>query len=301
MAAPSEPFVAGPQSTPTSSRPVPVGLMTIGVVLVVLVIVIVLVVLKFTDNSPSAHTPTSVQQAPAALVHQIANIPSSVFDSIGDPQSPVLEAPKAIRGGSVPTVGGRPAVVWVGALFCPYCAADRWALVVALGRFGTFGKLYTTASSGSDAFPDTVTFSLEGAVYSSSRVALSAVEEYGNQPSRYAPAGFARLGYPDALQSAAMRSYDRAPWAEPDELPFMDVAGKLVVSGQMFSPAVLGGYTMQQVANDLSDPTTAVAQSVLGAANQITAAICAATSEKPATVCSTSAVRTTAARLGLRG
>ena len=299
MAARSEPFVAGPQSSPTGSRPVPVGLLTIGVVLIVLVVVIVLVVLKVTDNSPTPHTPTSVTQASAALVHQVTSIPTGVFDAVGDPQSPLLEAPMALRDGSVPTVGGRPAVVWVGALFCPYCAADRWALVVALGRFGTFDKLYTTASSGSDAFPDTVTFSLDGSVYSSTRVALSAIEEYGNQPSHYAPAGFARLGYPDALQRAAMLSYDRAPWAQAGQLPFIDVAGKLVVSGQMFSPGLLDGYTMQQVANELSDPATAVSQAVLGAANQITAAICAATSDEPATVCDTSAIRTTTKRLGL--
>ena len=52
----------------------------------------------------------------------------------------------------------------------------------------------------------------------------------------------------------------------------MDVANQLVVSGSSFSPGVLSGLSMQQIANDLSDPDSQVAQALLGAANQITAA-----------------------------
>jgi hypothetical protein len=30
------------------------------------------------------------------------------------------------------------AVVFVGAEYCPYCASERWPLVMALSKFGTF-------------------------------------------------------------------------------------------------------------------------------------------------------------------
>jgi hypothetical protein len=170
---------------------------------------------------------------------------------------------------------------------------------VALSRFGTFQKLYTTMSASTDVFANTATFSLEGAEYTSDRIALSAVEEYGNTPSSDAPAGFAPLGRLDALQKTAMNAYDRAPFAQPDQLPFIDIDNQMIVSGWSFSPGVLSGLTMQQIANDLTDPSAPVAQAVLGSANQITAAICSATDQRPTDVCQTPGIESTADRLGL--
>ena len=154
-------------------------------------------------------------------------------------------------------------------------------------------------SASTDVFGNTATFSLEGAEYTSDRITLSAVEEYGNTPSSDAPAGFEPLGRLNTFQKTAMKAYDRAPYAQPDQLPFIDIANHMIVSGWSFSPGVLSGLTMQQIANDLSDPSGPVAQAVLGAANQISAAICSATDQRPAGVCQTPAIETTSDRLGL--
>ena len=51
--------------------------------------------------------------------------------------------------------------------YCPYCAAERWAMVNALARFGTFHNLGATASSSIDVNPSTPTFTFRGAGYSS--------------------------------------------------------------------------------------------------------------------------------------
>jgi hypothetical protein len=57
---------------------------------------------------------------------------------------------------------------------------------------------------------------------------------------------------------------------------------------------------MAQIATDLSEPTSPVAQAIVGAANELTAAICAATNETPATVCrSAGRARRSPTRLGL--
>jgi hypothetical protein len=292
------------QSEPSgghASHPVPVGILTFGVVSAVLVVVVVLVVLQLTGASTQAHGPNYVAPASAALVQEVTTVPASAFDSVGDPSAPLLSAPTVLTGRPALSIRGRPAVVWVGALYCPTCAAERWALVIALGRFGTFDKLFTTASAGSEVFADTPTFSFDGSVYTSRTVALSAVEEYGNQPSAYAPAGFAKLQSPDAFESSAVRSYDVAPYAQPGLLPFIDVADKMIVSGSSFSPGVLSGLSMQQIAGALSDPTSQTAEALLGAANQITAGICAATGGRPAGVCRSPAVVTTSENLGLGG
>ena len=41
----------------------------------------------------------------------------------------------------------------MGAEYCPYCAAERWSMIVALGRFGTFSGLQTMRSSSTDSRP----------------------------------------------------------------------------------------------------------------------------------------------------
>ena len=45
--------------------------------------------------------------------------------------------------GSPLTAKGRPEVLCVGTEYCPYCAAQSWALIVALSRFGMFTGLRT--------------------------------------------------------------------------------------------------------------------------------------------------------------
>jgi hypothetical protein len=303
MVAQTDVSEAPPPTGGSGSRPLPVGLLTIGVVLLVLVLVVLLVVLKLTDTSSPPHAPTTVQQASAALVKQVTTLDAKNFNAVGDPSAPLLTPPVVLKDPATLTSGGLPAVVWVGTLFSPQSAAERWPLVIALGRFGTFGKLYTTASAASEVFKNTVTFSFQGSEYHSSEIALSAVEEYGNQPSTTAPAGYEQLAHPDALQTAALDAYDHAPWidsVDPGGLPFLDIANRIIVSSSSFSPGVLSGLTMQQVVTALStQPQSQVSQALLGAANQITAGICAATGERPAKVCSTPGVAMTSARLGL--
>jgi thiol-disulfide isomerase/thioredoxin len=287
-----------PATKTRGSRPLPVGILTLAVVLVVLAVVVVLVGFELTGTTYLGLT-KSVQQAPAALVQEVSTIPASDFDAVGDPSVPLLSAPAVVEDGPRLALDGKPAVVWVGALYCPYCAAERWALVIALGRFGTFTKLYTTSSSTTEVFGGTETFSFDGSVYRSSTIALAAVEEYGNSSSAVAPPGYEKLQKPTGFESAVVGSYDKSPWADPGRLPFLDVANRIVVSGSSFSPAVIGGLSMQQIATDLTDPGGQVAQALLGAADQITSAICAATGDTPASVCSSPAVLETSERLGL--
>ena len=287
-----------PSGRGPTSRPLPVVLLTLAVILIVLAIVIVLVVFKLTGTSPVAVVP-DLAPVSSTLVQDLNTLPTKTFDTVGDPAGPLLSAPSVIRNGPALTLHGLPAVVWVGTLYNPASAAQRWALVIALARFGRFEKLYATSSSTVEVFPGTVTFSLYGSVYRSSEVSLAAVEEYGNESSNQAPVGFERLQTPDSTESQAMRSYDRSPWAQSGVFPFIDVANRIVVSGTDFSPGLLSGLTMQQVTTDLANPSLPVTEALLGEANQITAAICAARGGSPARVCSTSAVERAAVGLGL--
>lgn len=49
------------------------------------------------------------------------------------------------------TYGGKPSVIYAGATSCIYCGEARWAMAMALSRFGSFNALYTGYSSFGDA------------------------------------------------------------------------------------------------------------------------------------------------------
>jgi hypothetical protein len=66
--------------------------------------------------------------------------------------------------------------------------------------------------------------------------------------------------------------------------------------GASYNPAILSGLTWAQIADDLHDPSSTVAKSVLGTANFATAAICSLTNNQPASAC-TSAVRALQAKI----
>ncbi len=281
-------------------RRVPMALVTWVFVALVLLLVVVLLVVKITRGSTTV-APPPVAPVSSSVVHDVTSIPSTVFDAVGAPP-PTDSGETVLSGQPGVTIGGRPVVVYVGAEFCPYCAAERWALVVALARFGSFAHLGATSSSTAEIFPGTPTFSFDGTTYRSTYLSFASVEEYGDRLSTTAPAGFPRLHEPTPVEWALFRHYDRGPFVPgTGTLPFIDVDNRLVVSGAGigFSPGVLQGLSLEQVAGDLSDPSKSDTQAVVGAANTLSAAICAATGGQPGPVCTSPGVRAGASRLGL--
>jgi thiol-disulfide isomerase/thioredoxin len=283
------------------------ALFTWAFVVLILVIVIVLLVVKISRASAPTPTATSVATAPAAVVHAAVTVPELAFDTVGAPAAAGPD-PTVLTGQPPLTLHRRPAVVYVGAEFCPYCAAERWALVVALGRFGTFSQLGATVSSSNQVFAELPSFSFLGSAYRSRDISFSATEEYGAALATTAPAGFPPLQTPPALARDLMRRYGSDPASGSGAgvgagatLPFVDIGNRVLIEGAAigFSPGTLQGLSMAQVAADLSDPTTPVAEAVLGAANEITAAVCTTTGGKPGSVCSSPGVRAGALRLGL--
>ncbi|MGH9016507.1 MAG: DUF929 family protein [Acidimicrobiales bacterium] len=281
----------------TTGRRAPMALVTGAFLVLVLLIVAVLLVVKVTRGTTTL-TPPPVAPAAAGTVRAATGVPRSAFDTVGAPH-PAGPLPTVLDRQPSLTIGGRPAVVYVGSEFCPYCAAARWPLVVALGRFGTFTHLGATSSSVLEAFPGIQTFSFDGTSYRSRYLSWSAVEQYGQGLDATAPAGFHLLHRLSPLQQVLLTRYGTG--AGGPELPFIDIGNRVVVEGAAigFSPGTLQGLSVNQIATDLSAPSTAVAQAVLGAANEISAAICATTGGKPGAVCSSPGVRAGAARLGL--
>ena len=84
-----------------------------------------------------------------------------------------------VRGQAL-TAHSRPEVLYVATEYCPYCAAQSWALLVALSRFGTFTGLTAIRSGSYQPFPDLATWTFYGSAYSSRYLTFVPVETKSN-------------------------------------------------------------------------------------------------------------------------
>jgi hypothetical protein len=253
---------------------------------IVVAIVLFIILAKFVSSPSGTSTANSSTTgstlAPASLVSKITSLSTSDFSSMGQGTASTL--PKTITAPAL-TENGKPEIVYIGAEYCPYCATERWPMVVALSRFGTFKNLGVTHSSTNDVYPNTQTFSFHGSTYTSSYITFNGIETQSNVVSgeSYAP-----LDTPTSAEEALLNTYDISPYvpaASAGSIPFIDFGGKYLISGSTYSPSVLQGLSTTQISDDLSNPSSPVAKGVLGAANTITAAICNLTAGQPANVC----------------
>jgi hypothetical protein len=240
-----------------------------------------------TGRSATAANPGTTTLAPSVVA--ALDVPATTLDTVGQPSSVV--APTSTGDNTVlRDADGKPIITYVGAEYCPYCAAQRWAIAVALSRFGTFTGLSATHSSSSDVYANTQTLSFYGSQYTSQYVDFQPVEEQTNQVVN---GTYPTLQKPTAAQSNLLARFD-----SQGSIPFLDIANKYVVVGASYSPQVLAGLSQTQIAQQLANPNSAVAQSVDGAANVITAAITKVTGQQPTSVASSPAIAAIAKSLG---
>ena len=258
--------------------PLPIVAILGGIIALIVVFVLLSRSGLFQGSSSAQTNPT----ADPAVVAALARVSPSVMDAVGtggasDPLSHISGA--ALKGSD-----GKPEVLYVGAEWCPYCAAERWAMVVALDRFGSFSGLRFTTSSSSDVDPDTRTLSFYGSSFSSSYLDFVPVElEDRNR---------------NPLQSMTPQEQQIAQAYDSNNgIPFIDIGNQYTMVGQGVPPAVLQGLSWQQIAGALSNPNSAVTRAIVGNANYLTAAICELPGASTASVCSDPVIKQIAAQL----
>jgi hypothetical protein len=254
-----------------------------GSVIAVIAIVVAFIVIK-ANNKPSGSSsngPTG--SALASVVSKVTNVPASTLDTVGSGSFTGKIQP--VSGGTPLTSGGKPEMLYMGAEYCPYCAAERWSMIVALSRFGTFSGLSTVHSSTTDTPANISTFTFHGSSYTSKYLTFTPVEMQTNvvDPST---GNYPTLETPTAAQQALINKYDAAPYTtQPGAIPFMYFGGKYVSVGASYDATVLSGLKWDQIAADLSNPNSPVTKAIAGTANHITAAICKMTGNQPASAC----------------
>ena len=258
-----------------------------GSILVVIAVVVAFIVVK-ANNKPSGNSsngPTG--SALASVVSKVTNVPASTLDTIGDGGGSFTGKIQPVSGATPLTSGGKPEMLYMGAEYCPYCAAERWSMIVALSRFGTFSGLSTVHSSTTDTPSNLPTFTFHGSSYTSKYLTFTPVEMQTNvlDPST---GNYPTLETPTAAQNALITKYDAPPYvnaADKGAIPFIYFGGKYVSVGASYNPTVLNVKSWDQIASALSDPNSSIAKAIGASANHITAAICKMTGNQPASAC----------------
>ncbi len=298
---PAEP--ASPEDQPDASgRPVPpppeltprtrTVRFAWAAVAIILIGVIVLVVYALTGSTPAqdvAHPATTS----AGVVSELAAVPPATFDAVGATTTPpvALEQPTVLVDQPPLTALGKPQVLFVGAEYCPFCAAERWPLIVALSRFGRFRRLFDMQSAPQSVFPGIQTFTFAGTDYASRYLTLTGVELYsdGTDPD----GAYARLATLGPEEQSAVDRYHAtgADGTLPGAYPFVDIGNKLVTSTSAFSPTLLVRQSQGAIAGSLAHAQAPIGQAIVAAANVLTAGMCMATDQQPAQVCTSRGVR----------
>jgi len=260
-------------------------LMITGSVGLVLVVVVGLIVIKALSK-PAKQGKSG--DLPAAVAADITRVPAATLTTVGTGaiSSPIGVNLKAITDKPL-TSAGKPEMLYIGAEFCPFCAAMRWSMAVALSRFGTFGPLKGIHSSSTDEFPNTPTLTFLHQKYSSKYLTFVPVENEDINRKI--------LQKTTKAQQALWVKYDST--SQGVGYPFIDFGNKVVLTGPLYDPSMLAGLTWAQVAAKLKSPTGSVSQNIDGAANYVTAAICKMTDNTPSTVCSASPIPTIESKL----
>jgi hypothetical protein len=248
-----------------------------GSIVAVVAIVVTFVIIKNTTGSSGAGAlPTGT--ALSTIVSDVTNVPASTLAAVG--KGTIATPPPALPGQPALTSAGKPEIVYVGAEYCPYCAAERWPMAVALSRFGTFSNLGVTHSDTADVYPNTKTLTFYKSSYTSKYIVFSPVEQ--TDPNKKP------LQQTTAQQNALVAKYDAPPYVSASNqgaIPFVDFGNKYLVSGASYSPQVLQGKSWAQISAALANPKSPIAKAVDGTANVLIATICKLTNNQPANVC----------------
>ena len=191
----------------------------------------------------------------------------------GPPATSAMQSQVVNYSGTQFISNGKPVFVYVGAEFCPYCAVERWSLIMALERFGNFTNLHYTTSADDEG--DYATFTFVGSTYTSNYIAFRGYEDEDRSqaPLQNVPANYSTV------------------WSNfGNGFPFLDFENTYVIKASILPfPDIIGGKNWTAILNDISI-SDSVGLQIREAANLITGVICKITQGAPAAVCSASPI-----------
>ncbi len=239
-----------------------------GRAVMAVIALIVISISAFLILNDSSDKPAVGKYISQSLYENVTGVDDAVLNSIGRGKATGLT-----RITDTPLVSdGKPLVLYIGADYCPYCAIERWGLVLALSKFGNFTGLEYMLSSPTDIYPNTPTFSFEKMKYQSDYISFQGVETRDRYGQPLQPL--------TTEQTASIQAHDPT-----GGIPYINIGNKYVVTGAQYKATVISGADWSKIANGMNDPNSEIAKSIDGSANILISAICEITGREPADVC----------------
>ncbi len=241
-------------------------------IVVILIMAVVAVLVATTGKALNANlTSYDNKVVPQSLIGMLS-ISNTEANQIGIGVSPTNNVHRLDN--SPITLNGKPEVLYIGAEYCPFCAAERWAMVISLMRFGNFTNLRYMTSDPNDYAPSTPTFTFYNSTYYSPYISFVSVEQTTNNRTP--------LQQPNTSEAYLYSRYD-----PNGGIPYMLFANRTFLVNASYDPlSILGGKNWTTIASLLHNSSSVQAEAIVGTANLLTAQICAIDNNTPSSVCS---------------
>jgi thiol-disulfide isomerase/thioredoxin len=173
---------------------------------------------------------------------------------------------------------GESLIFFMGAGFCPFCASERWAIVRALDKFGSWqGLIETTSADHDEKYLNIPTIDFSRAKYRSEYVDFVGRET--------ADRNF------EPLQELNQKDYDIIDTFNPDQIiPFLLIDGQFMQVGSGYSPRLLEGMNHTKVKSEVENPVSPIGKAIRTEADNITALICKSIGGR-ADICNTDEIK----------
>jgi hypothetical protein len=158
---------------------------------------------------------------------------------------------------------GKLSVFFMGAEHDPFCAAERWAVVRALQKFGQWEGLKQTMSAARDEpFLNLPTYDFTEATYTSSHIEFMARELRDRE--------FKPLQKLLKTEEKLVRKFN-----PEKEIPFLLVGGRFMQIGAGFTPKIFIGHTFRQTETELKKAESEIRKTIDAEGNIVAALLCA--------------------------
>jgi hypothetical protein len=244
----------------------------VGLVLVIVVVLVVVAVTRSGSSGGSNATPLADPQVLSAI--QGVSPQSLAAQAKADP---ILQYPAPITGADLLTEDGKPKIVYIGAEYCPYCGGERWAMIMALSKFGTFTGIKQITSSSTDDPSSIPSFSFVGSTYTSPYLVFDPTE---TQTVDRTP-----LQTPTDVNANLEAKYDAPPYTSSGGIPFVDIGNKWVIDGASYDVTPMQHLSHSTVAQAAATGSTKYGSDIQSVAGAIVSRLCNLTGGKPGNVC----------------
>ncbi|MGA2462384.1 MAG: DUF929 family protein [Candidatus Bathyarchaeia archaeon] len=157
---------------------------------------------------------------------------------------------------------GKLFVFFMGAEYCPYCAAERWAIVRALQKFGQWSGLNQTMSAARDEqFLNLPTYDFTEATYTSTHIEFVSRETKDRE--------FKPLQKLLKTEEKLLHKYN-----PKKEIPFILIGGRFMQIGSGFTPKIFIGHTFRQTETELKKSESEIRKTIDEEASCIAALLC---------------------------